>query len=88
VTFLNLRDFLLHKPFVVSVGFGEKSKKSQALSDCLSLSRGGGSRWQAKGEFFQAWAIFPPDVARRMGEQTQGLLPVAHRLDESQPAIP
>jgi hypothetical protein len=37
VTFLNLRDFLLHKPFVVSVGFGEKSKKSQALSESKNL---------------------------------------------------
>jgi len=31
VTFLNLHDFLTNKSFVFSIGFGEKSKKSQVL---------------------------------------------------------
>ena len=40
VTFLNLHDFLTNKSFVFSIGFGEKSKKSQALR----MTKGWGTR--------------------------------------------
>jgi hypothetical protein len=47
VTFLNLHDFLTNKSFVFSIGFGEKSKKSQALR--MTKGWGTHSLWWARG---------------------------------------